>query len=192
LSYRSESRTLVASLHERLRSDFLPWYDKDLEEHEDFSPTIHSELLDSDVVVFMFSPRFFESPWCVHELHFAIGQQEVRAMPLFWCWCDPHENGTDRGVDLAMEQWKVNYLQTIANPSDPQQVNYHRRHVEDRFGRVLSVGTRLHPLVVRVPATREEAANATDPLVDAIMKRRKFLYERAVLPEPQSELADHS
>ena len=105
-------------------------------------------------------------------------------MPLFWCWCDSQGSEAADSVDLALERWKSAYLQAIASPSDPQQISYHRRHVEDRMGRVLAVGTRLYPRVIRLGSmgTEEDAAKAVNPWVDSFMKAKEYLYDRAVLP----------
>jgi hypothetical protein len=168
---------------------FHVWYDERLQYGDlDFSPTIHAELLDSDAVLFMFSPDFFDSPWCVHELHFAIGQHETRAMPLFWCWCDPtadaHTNPQEN-VRVAVERWKEKYLSTRQRIYGPEDASYHRNHVEERMGKVLALGRCLHTDVLRAPSAgdQESLEEAVEPLVKTFLTFEEYLRSRAVLPK---------
>jgi hypothetical protein len=143
-----------------------------------FGAAIHKALLDADAIFLFLCQEFFESPWCVHELHFALGQYEVRGVPLFWVWCVPHRDGVDL-EDSAVKSVR-HWLSRPLNRKWERETNEYRRfHERERVERLIDHGMCLGPRIVAAddPAT-------LDPAIDTLFGWTQRLYLRAGLPDP--------
>jgi hypothetical protein len=179
LSYRSITRDLTAQVNDLLKQTGLtPYLDCDSAKdaagiwtsQRDFGAAIHKNLLDADAVVLFLSERFFDSPWCVHELHFALGQHEVRGVLIFWTWCEslaslPEKDSSDerssrsqpRSPLEAARDWASRPLGKNAREGDKE---YHRYHEQDRLLRVINHGLCLTDDVVRIDDSGSEKVTA--------------------------------
>jgi hypothetical protein len=121
-----------------------PWWDQSLEKWEDFSPAIHQKLQTSDAIVLILDPLYFKSPWCIHELHFALGQHDLRGVPLYWFWCTEEiaKHELSSLWPAAVAKWKKEAID-VAEDSE-----YYRVHIDDRLERLRLVGVCLSQRVV--------------------------------------------
>lgn len=144
VSYRSPSRPLTNAIAAHLTGDkAFAWTDQRIRRCEDFSPAIHRELLNSSAMVIVLGPQYFDSAWCVHELHFALGQNDLRGVPLFWLWAVPRYWVSGERCTVAISQWKRAWLR------DQRYPDHQKFHIEDRLDRLLSRGTCLSAKVLR-------------------------------------------
>jgi hypothetical protein len=163
LSYRSHSQEVTEALQDRLRKISLePWNDTKLKSYEDFNPVIHRRLYDSDAIILLLSRHYFDSPWCVHELHFALGQHELRGVPLYWAWCEEVSNDAPRSSQSGDGNYRETSVDTVKfDPlvtcdrraqlsieetfpnTDTQRHGYELKHVQDRLRRLFAYGQLL-------------------------------------------------
>jgi hypothetical protein len=186
LSYRSNQRFVTECVHEGLLATqrLDTYYDQVKEEGEDFGPAIHTSLLDSDAVVLFLSEEFFNSPWCIHELHFALGQNEVRGVMLFWVWCAEGKEPSELRCEEAARGW----IERRFPGSQLRRNGYERAHVEDRVNRLISYGRCLSDTAVIFDSKAAdmvgERNRVTEILVRPIANYERRLYDRAHLPYP--------
>jgi hypothetical protein len=190
ISYRSESRSItnamVSVLNDTPHSELRAWADVRLESHQDFSPTIHRRLHDADAIVILLSPEYFESSWCVAELHFALSQNEVRGVPLFWQWCCSRSRaaGDERTAtpepceSLAWKGVRTSFRRVGLDLRGHEQA-----HLEERLRRIFARGRLLRNAPVLFDKAdellpSEEAVALCTPL----RKVSPYLYARAKLP----------
>jgi hypothetical protein len=194
VSYRSNTRPLSNSIARSLcKTKFTAWTDQRIKDCEDFSPAIHRELLCCSAMLLILGPEFFDSPWCLHELHFALGQNDQRGMPLFWVWCDQKGSKTVDGEYVseisstekcsnAISNWKEEWLKSQAYP------DYHRFHIEDRIQRVIHSGICLSQKVIRFKPTAAGMdagkLDALDKLLDPLQELLKDKKEQPEKPRP--------
>jgi hypothetical protein len=198
LSYRSETRAITEHLlvaypqdDSRKDSHLYAWADVRLAEKQDFDPRIHQLLHDSDAIVLLLSPNYFDSAWCVHELHFALGQSEIRGIPLYWAWCS---NAVAAGV--ACEAAARSELMAYVERSNAQQasgdgplgrpgarLSHRQAHLNDRLDRLFTRGR----LLANAPlpySNSHVAARSAGTLISALKGTVHYLYSRAKLPPP--------
>jgi hypothetical protein len=203
LSYRSSSRVVTEGIGdelEKLGDNRLldRFFDVEaISKDMDFSPTIHKGLLDSDGIVLLLSPEFFNSPWCVHELHFALGQHETRGISLFWAWCEeasaaPQESVGDVEPGLECERAVMRWLAAAYSKLPAAKLGYAQSHLGDRINRVFDYGLRLSDQPVRYCSGLNAKSEAYKQeketfayLGQRILTRAKRMYERASLPFPE-------
>jgi tetratricopeptide (TPR) repeat protein len=184
LSYRSKTRELTQRVNGLLKdSKLTPFLDCDSTKAEadgiwtekrDFGAAIHKKLLDADAVVLFLSEEFFDSPWCAHELHFALGQHEVRGILIFWTWCESPPNPPDNNLsDLKSPQkrplspletareWAKRPMGEGARIGDN---DYYRYHEQDRLLRVINQGRCLTDDTVRIGDSEKAAVQIVEQL----------------------------
>ena len=186
LSYRSDTKEFSKKLYQKLAPKLdpkleplhvplVPWRDDEAldKTDKDFGATIHRELLGCNAIVLALCPTFFESPWCVHELHFALGQHEVRGIHLFWTWCTDGKDSFLAVEDSPMKAAR----RWIDRPEDELaaygQSDYHRFHERERILRVIEHGECLTDRVVRQDSLDETVTDAAITLYRAIPHIRK-------------------
>jgi hypothetical protein len=178
VSYRADSRPLSNCLAKELTGDhFVAWNDQRIRRCEDFSPAIHRELLNSSAMLLVLGPTFFDSPWCLHELHFALGQNDLRGLPIFWLWSEPGTgNPGDRPIATVISTWQQGWLPQHKYP------DYQRAHLQDRLNRVMSKGICLSQTVVSYGPPSEEnpegAFDADPKSMEALLAPVKELLRR--------------
>jgi hypothetical protein len=193
LSHRDSTTVVAHGLHEAISTTTAEYpglstfFDKnDIRKMDDFSPKIHSALLDSDGIVLLMSKDFFDSPWCVHELHFALGQHEVRGTNIFWAWCVENSEKTEFNPEEAVRSW----LEAEYDKTAPANLGYKKSHLDDRIQRVFQYGTCLSNAIFRYskPPNRDseeyriQSQLAGEELAPEIKKAAHYMYERAHLP----------
>lgn len=172
VSYRSSSRMLsnkIVSAFSAAPERIAAWSDQRIKDCEDFLPTIHRELLSCGAMLLILGPSFFESKWCIHELHFALGQNDQRGLPLFWLWYEEQpqpaaENGASKVDDPekdpysdAMSRWKETWLPLQKDPG------HERFHLEECLDRIVRKGTCLRRQVLRY--TKPSPPEPDEPLL---------------------------
>lgn len=182
ICYRSSTGPVMEAIRGKLREPALinAWVDTEAPDGDDIGSTIHQELLDSDAIVVLMSPSFFESPWCIHELHFALGQYAVRGIPIFWAWCDTDQTKRDQRCERAALQWLEANFDGTAAAKD----GYTRFHVQNRLERLIADGRRLYPTAVIYSEDRALIHPVAEQLTARILQAVPKLYERARLPYP--------
>jgi hypothetical protein len=180
LSHRSESTALTKQINSRLPSlspqRVVCWHDQKLKDWEDFSPVIHKELLKCDAMLLMLSPGFFESEWCLHELHFALGQHDLRGIPLFWFCCDPDQNHPSVSCSDALETWKNELFPRLTNPA------HRTAHFKERVTRLTRTGVCISQGLVHFQASPPALDIETlDQLLLPVVQAVSYLYERRAL-----------
>jgi hypothetical protein len=219
LSYRTTTGALSEAVYKRLERGLLSgWRDKDelsAKVDADFGATIHKELLDADAIALFLSPGYFDSPWCVHELHFALGQYEVRGVPLFWTWCDRPERHSrgEHGPAPALN-WEDTPLEAarawLQRPEEksvgPTSGEYHRFHERERVLRVIDHGECLTTKIASVEMqgaphagcaaapemVSADCSAAADESIRVLWRWIPRLYERAGLPFPKNWQPDYN
>jgi hypothetical protein len=194
ISYRKECVALAEAIvneHSKASSHFETWVDLLLVAgKEDFNPRIHQLLHDADAIVVLLSPKYFDSAWCVHELHFALGQNDVRGVPLYWAWCsdvpragEPCELAARRAFDRYLENtYGRRSDDHVLSAQEVERLSHQRAHVEERLDRLFARSR----LLVNQPILnhRASAGDAVKPLLAALDETRGYLYRRAKLPWP--------
>jgi hypothetical protein len=162
VSYRSGScaltRQIAARVPELSSTKMSCWYDGDLKHWEDFSPVIHRELLSCDAMLLLLSPEFFDSEWCLHELHFALGQHDLRGLPLFWCCCEPAGARPVVSCTVALNEWKNSLFPTLKNSA------HRTAHFAERVARLTRTGVCVSQDVVQFEGSVTSPASGTGPM----------------------------
>jgi hypothetical protein len=178
VSYRSNYSKLTEAITAKFRSpakeagerssssEIQCWTDHDLKSWEDFSPAIHRELLSCAAMLLILGPEFFESHWCIHELHFALGQHELRGMPVFWLWCGD-KSAPDQWPE-AIDQWRAR------KTAEGKQPEYYRFHLEDRLQRIVRSGICLSQSILRIEpgASFPQLDDVLQPVRDTLDRLR--------------------
>lgn len=189
VSYRAEARGVTRQMVNVLNakgSTLGAWADVRLTSDQDFNPTIHRRLHDADAIVLLLSPDYFWSPWCVHELHFALSQHEVRGVPLCWAWCQPKtgEGGRAGSAEQLAQKFILQGLPNLA----AERWSYEENHVRERLRRLFARGRLLqrHPVLFE----RANSPLPKDPLApDSVVLISEA--EATTLCRPLYEIAPH-
>jgi hypothetical protein len=200
ISYRAESRAVTRGLwkvlNDEKKSILQAWADVELTSYQDFNPTIHRRMHDADAIVLLLSPDYFRSPWCVHEIHFALSQHEVRGVPLCWAWCEPKPGAGERIDDKPCELRAREHIEKSFENIEQQRWGYEIAHIQERLRRLFARGRLLqrtpmfYQRIVTSPdlpsldeekifLTLEEVRGLSEPL----FKMAPYLYKRAKLTQ---------
>jgi TIR domain len=208
ISYRRHTRRVTQGMQQALRNTTAleAWSDVLLHSDEDFSPVIHRRLHDSDAIVLLLSPCYFNSPWCVHELHFALGQYELRGVPLYWAWC-AETSDASLGVShrpptrCSCAQLAQHSIEASFERTRTRELGYELHHIRDRLKRLFAYGQLLSPTPVPytpvltplpqasslpespadTPSDDPELALHLTKLVEPLRRAQDYLYRRAKL-----------
>lgn len=191
ISYRRESAEITKALVSGLNSPesiLATWTDQELQKGEYFNARLHQRLHDSDAIVLLLSPNYFDSAWCVHELHFALGQNQLRGIPIYWAWCGNDGDGGKPCELMARDAFNA-YVEDLyghRNATDLEsqrlaRLRHQQAHITERLNLLFARGRLLTPEAIRYSS---DPAAAVHPLIGALNGCADFLYRRARLKRP--------
>lgn len=139
-SFRSSSRTHVGDWIEKLRTndkfEAISRLDDDTDEGDAFDATLQIRLLQSECIVIVLSRDYFQSPWCINELHTALLEAQFNRKSIAWMFLNvsfDNDSLTDPESYIRAQFPGVNMI----------AIDTHNQYLEERLRRLMELGKKI-------------------------------------------------